>query len=157
MPACSHKTVTDLLSTTSGAPAHCSSDGPCTCLEPGPNSAHLPTVSPVEDTGQAQVPRGRATRMASQAPEGGLHVQSVETSKNRLFLVRLFVVTVSSRIAKNRGQRRKIWIRVRRHSPLSIWPVDFCMALKSLLSLHINSSIISSEKKEKIFVSLSLR
>lgn len=39
---------------------------------------------------------------------------------------------------------------------LSIWPASFCVALKSLLSRHINISIISSEKKENIFMSLSL-
>lgn len=74
----------------------------------------------------------------------------MENLKNGLFLVRLFLVTVSSKIVKNRGQGRKTWIKVRRHSPLSILPGDFCMTLKSLLSLLINSSIISSEKKEEI-------
>ena len=56
---------------------------------------------------------------------------------------------------KNRAQGRKTWIQTRKHgSPLHL--ASFCVALKSLLSLHLNIYISSSEKKEEIFMSLSL-
>lgn len=137
MPTCSHETVTDLLSITSRASTPAALMGHMPAWSPGLTQLTCPLSPQRRTPARPRCPEvGGQPGWHPKPTEGGLHVQSVETLRNGLFLVRLFLVTVSIRIVKNRGQGRKTWIGVRSHSPLSILPVDFCMALSIAPLFH---------------------